>query len=155
MINYNGKKIFIEGAELIRKFNNFSGRPAKFNNEGDRNFCVIIDDPDIATQLSEDGWNIRILKPRDEGDLPTNYLPVSLKYGQYPPKVVLVTSQNQTNLNEETVGSLDFTEMSNVDLTIRPYTWEEGRIKAYLDVMYVTVEEDPDRMRDPFANKYN
>lgn len=136
------ENITIENAVL--RFRNFSGKPDRFNPGGKRTFCVFLDS-DISETLLKDGWNVKYLQPRNEGDEPQGYLQVNVSYNNYPPKILLITSNGKTLLNEETVDSLDWAEIENVDLIIRPYNWEvngkEG-VAAYLKSMYVTIVED-------------
>lgn len=141
-------KLKIEGAELL--FKNFNGQPTQYNPEGKRNFCVLIDLKDAA-KLKEDGWNIRFLEGRAEGDEPRPYMQVSVSYDIQPPNIMLVTKRNKTQLKVDDVGMLDFAEIIKVDLVINPYVWHvNGKtgVKAYLHSMYVTIEEDE------FAEKY-
>jgi hypothetical protein len=105
-------------------------------------------DADVATQMLEDGWNVRTLKPRedDEDETEQAYLPVTVGYGKgRPPKIVMITSRGRTNIGEDEVEALDWADITNADLIVRPYEWSvSGRtgVKAYLQSLFVTIEED-------------
>ena len=142
--------LIMENAKI--RFRNFTGRPDEFTREGDRSFALVIDDEDLANKLKEDGWNVRMRMPKNDGEDPWYYLKVKVNFGGFPPKIIEVTSRNRVSLNEETVGILDSAELKSVDVEISPYHWEIGGrsgITAYLKTMYATIEEDP------FAAKYD
>lgn len=144
--------IRIEDAKLI--FKNFQGKKTLYNDEGNRNFGVLLDD-DLAEELIKDGWNVKHLRPRE--DDPEQYahpwLSVKIKFNPYPPIVVLINSRGKMKLDEETVGQLDWSIIKTCDLIIRPYNYPaiKGRpagVSAYLKAIYVTIVEDE------FAAKY-
>lgn len=145
-VNHN---ISLGNAELI--FCNFSGKPTKINPQGGvREFSIKLN-PETAKELADEGWNVReyISRNADPEDDPMYYLPVSIRFDVLPPTVWFITSHNRTRLVENTVGMLDnmLSDISNVDIVIRPYNWGpnargESGVKAYVKTMYVTVEED-------------
>ncbi len=139
MVNNN---ITIEGARLV--FRNFEGKEGKFNASGKRNFCVLLDD-DLAHTLQDDGWNIKWLNPKEEGDEPQAYIQVAVSFGVVPPKIVLITSAGKQTLDERSISILDWAEIENADVIIRPYNWEmNGKtgVKAYVKALYIKIAED-------------
>ena len=139
----------IEDAQLI--WRNFSGKANKFNAEGQRNFNVIIDES-MYEVLKADGWNARAIMPKDDADADVLYiLPVKLRFGGRPPKIVLISNGRQTQLDESTVDMLDFVEIAKCDVVINPYNYDVGGrqgVSGYLKALYVTIVEDR------FAAKY-
>lgn len=143
------RNISFEDAHLM--FRNFAGNEGRFNAPGKRNFCVRLD-KDVAEELNEEGWPIKVLTPKNEDDEPIPYMQVNVKFGQNPPKIYLVTKRNKTLLTEEVLSTLDFAEIETADLVIRPYNWEVNGnkgVKPYLKAAYITIREDD------FAEKYS
>ena len=140
----------IDNARIV--YRNFSGEGSKYNREGDRNFSVVIDDQELANQLIEDGWNIKIRPPREEDEAPFMHLPVKIKFNDRGPNVYLQSGNSRIRLDEESISCLDNVDILNIDLDIRPYDWEvndkTGRT-AYLHSMCVTQEVDR------FAERYD
>ena len=136
-------QITIENARII--FRNFAGREGQYNREGDRSFGVIIEDPEVEKRLKLDGWNVKYLKPRDEEDEDTPWVPVSVSYKGRPPRVVMINSRGRTDLGEDEVEVLDWMELENVDMILNPYEWNvngKSGVKAYLKTMFATILED-------------
>lgn len=141
--------ISIENARI--GFKNFEGREGQYNKAGDRSFCVFLE-PEIADQLAQEGWNVKYPRPsEDPEDTRQPYLQVSVSFDNYPANVILVSNGSPTKLSEGEVSMLDWAEIENVDLVIRPYEWQVNRnsgIKAYLKNGYFTI------VTDKFASKY-
>lgn len=134
--------LMIENARIV--FRNFAGKEGMYNREGDRNFCVILE-PEVAAQLADDGWNVKTLKSREDGEEPTPYIQVSVGFKVRPPLVVMISSQGRNTLSEDNLEVLDWVDVANVDLIITPYEWlvnGKSGVKAYLKSMYLTIEED-------------
>lgn len=134
--------VTMENVRII--FRNFAGREGMYNREGDRNFAVLLDEK-TAVAMAEDGWNVKALKSREEGDPDQPYLQVSVNFKGRPPRIVMVTSRGRTTLGEHECEVLDWADIKNVDLIVRPYEWAvNGKtgIKAYLKSIFVTIEED-------------
>lgn len=136
------QNVLMENKRII--FKNFAGKEGMYNREGDRNFAVLLE-PDEAAAMAKDDWNVKYLKPREEGDEEVPYLPVSVSFKGRPPRIVMITSRGRTTLNEHECELLDWADIRNVDLIVRPYDWvangKTGR-KAYLKTIFVTIEED-------------
>lgn len=139
----------IDDARII--FKNFEGRGDKFNREGDRNFSLLIEDPNTAEAMKREGWNVKIKEGRDPDEGPFMRLPVKVKFTDYGPTVYLNSAGNVVKLNEESIGCLDNIEIETVNMDIRPYDWEvngkTGRT-AYLQSMEVI------QRIDRFAARY-
>lgn len=133
----------IDDARII--YRNFAGRGDKYNREGDRNFAVVIPDEEMARELTNLGWNVKIKPPREDGDDPFMFLPVKVKFNDRGPNVYLKTGNVQNRLDEESVGLLDNIDIIGVDLDIRPFDWDvngkQGRT-AYLQSIRVVQDVD-------------
>ena len=154
------QKIIAEEKQII--FRNFAGSQTKFNAEGQRNFCLVLDQ-DEAAQYASDGWNVKVREPREEDGDPTFYLKVKVKFdGDYPPKIIMVkkigedeegnVSYSKVPITVGEVSLLDVVDIIHVDVDINSYAYDingkEG-ITAYLNKMYVLVETDS------FEEKYS
>jgi hypothetical protein len=140
----NDGVITIEDAKIV--FVNFSGKEDNFNREGNRNFCVFLDD-DTAAKLLADGWNVKGLKSREAGEPDQPLLEVAVAFKVRPPRIIMIgeTTRRRTELDEDSCEILDQVDRVMVDLSISPYHWEvNGKtgIKAYLKAIYVIIEED-------------
>lgn len=142
--NTRRETLIIREARVIRK--NFSGTVSQHNRDGKREFSVVIDDAEMAQRLADDGWNIKILKPRDEGDAPGYCLPIQARYDNFPPRIVVRRpGRPNQEIDEKTIHHLDSLDILQVHVNVNPSRWSvNGKtgIKAYLKSMIVDINED-------------
>lgn len=146
------KELAMESVQI--GFRNFEGREGPYNRKGDRDFVVFLD-RDFAEELDAEGWNVKWPKPnphiKPEEDDRNPYLPVSVGFEYYPAKVYIVSNDNVSVVGQDEVEMLDWAELENVDLVIRPYEWEvngQTGVKAYLKAGYFTI------VTNAFDDKY-
>ena len=145
MATRQDERVTLHDVQII--FRNFSGRAGMYNKAGDRGFAVKLD-PKWAEELTNRGWNVKYLRPRDEEEAPQAYISVKIKFdGPRPPKVFMISpsTKRRTQLDESTVDLLDFADILQVDLMLSPYAYtinDRAGISVYLDSIYVTIIED-------------
>lgn len=142
-------KLAIDNARII--FKNFTGKDDKFGREGDRSFSIVIEDDALAEQLANDGWNVKPLTPRDPDEKVNHFIKVKISFKVRPPKIWLLTNHKRTLLDEDTIATLQYARIENADVVVSPWRWEvndKTGIAAYLETLYVKIEDDP------FADKY-
>lgn len=125
-------------------FRNFAGGPTKFNPAGGiRSFSAILPE-DIAQQMIADGWPVKYLQPREDGEAPQAHLPVKVTPSTRN-KAVLVSSRGRTTLTEHTIAMLDFADIKKVDLIVHASPWDvngNSGYKPYMSSLFVTINED-------------
>lgn len=151
----NRKLMDVQNARIM--FKNFAGNESEYNRKGDANFALVVANPEVAEQLANEGWNVKIWTPKNGGD-PIQYVRVNSTFNEYGPRIFIIDNNGMipsTPISAEEAGLLDRADIAYIDLTISPYHWErnirgehsEG-ISAYLKEMYVTLN------RSPFESRY-
>lgn len=141
--------VIVENGKFIFDIN-FAGDPKKDRFGSDeRKANLVIPDIDLARELIDDGFNIRLTKPRvgeEEGFVPRYFVKVKLNYkSTWPPKVYLVTDEDKSVLlDEESVACLDDIWVDRVNAVLNRYEGPNGK-SLYVKSMevYQKVDDDP------------
>lgn len=152
---YGGSEFTIINAKLLRKpFRNFEGRPTKIHPQGGiREFCIAIEDPEIAQELASFGFNVKTLTNRDgmyDDDL--HYLSIKVnyrdRYGEpikYPPRFKIFTANNECYYKENDIKALDAAELVDVKIKFLPHYNKVGDKEyqtPYLNLFQATMVDD-------------
>lgn len=141
--------VIVENGKFIFD-TNFAGDPKKDRFGSDeRKANLVIPDIDLARELIDDRFNIRLTKPRvgeEEGFVPRYFVKVKLNYkSTWPPKVYLVTDEDKSVLlDEESVACLDDIWVDRVNAVLNRYEGPNGK-SLYVKSMevYQKVDDDP------------
>lgn len=137
------ENLTLKDVEVLRTpFRNFSGSPTKFNVDGGVRFFNIRLDEKLAAKMKKDGWFVKELPPREDGDEPLWLLEVKVNYKGRPPRVVKVTPAGKEPLNEEVIGNLDAADIEYANIIIRPYNWGGDTPTAYLQTGFFHIKLD-------------
>lgn len=133
------KQLVIDDAVL--RFHNFAGEKTEYNDRGNRNIDVILPDAEMAAAMGQEGWNVKIRKPRDPEEEPYYTLNVKINMdSKWPPKIVQVNRNQKIQYDAEMVDGLDSVHMIDIGMVINGSEWENERfgkgVKAYLDQLY-------------------
>jgi len=136
----------IENADVFRL--NLGGnertdsRGKVVNKGGTRNLCIRLDN-EIAEQMRDEGWNVKILPPREDGDEAHYFISAEVRFRPMRPSIYLVSGNKKTLLDEDTIECLDNSRFKEVSLRIHPRVWVndngEEKIKAFLSEAYFVV----------------
>lgn len=167
IVNDHGKEQLVIEDAVIR-FHNYSGLQTEFNNPGNRNFDVILPNNDMAVEMGEKGWNVKIRKPRDPEEEPYYTLNVKINMdSKWPPTIEEVCRNKHITYDKEMVGQfdpkhpdkyldnnkgMDGIPMTDIGLVINGSEWDSKfghGIKAYLDQFYFRTKPSI------FGNKYD
>lgn len=129
---------------------NFAGGPTRFNKQNTQRFFHIFLTDEEANRLTDLGWNVKWLEPKNPSEPRQAHLQIFIKLDgptRLQPKIWLTRKKGRPILmDEDLIAQLDMDDFSRVKLQIRPYDWEldsgvSGR-KAFVKQMFVTVVED-------------
>lgn len=143
----DGRNLMIEGASqqdiLGGSFRNFRGEKRRFNDEGKRNFNLVVPEEYLGI-LSDMKCNIKELAAKDEdGEEPLRFIKINVAFGQYPPHLYLCSKRNKKELLQDELGLLDGAIFDNVDMILRTYHRDENSCSLYLNNGFFTIKTDP------------
>jgi hypothetical protein len=127
---------------------NFSGLERERNGQivnsaGNRNFCIDIPSDGVMVndgtnawktpeELIEEGWPVRIRRNTNEGDAPSYYMAIRVRFDIRPPVVYLVIGDDRKQIGEDEIDTFDGRSFTHCNLIIHPSIrkdWNTGETK--------------------------
>lgn len=145
------QKINISNARIC--FRNIAGKPTKFNSKGGvRDFAIVLDTYEDVQALIDMGFSVKYFTKKEETDPDVPFLKVKVNFRYnddgtelLSPHIYIINNGKKVLITPQTAEVVDQADIAYCDIVIRPYYYEvNGRagVAAYLDKMYVNIEQD-------------
>lgn len=145
MIEVEGRKVSIRGAQVVPSLKNFKGD--KFGPSGQRDFVIMLDEEQEQV-LTELGYHVFYFEKevKETGEIQRiPELKIRVRFDKFPPEIYTLVGDVhgvQTQLDADTVEELNNLRFLECYITFTPYNWVvNGKpgTTAYLRTMYVVI----------------
>lgn len=143
----------LENARIKWAFSHFAGLEEGFNQAGDHNFTVILDN-DLADELYAKGWNVKSSEPLEEGDPPERHLKVKISARNGLPLIYFIKIAPDGRKRKIQIDEASYLKQirrdtcEGIDVIVQPspsdkWTRADGErgVSAYVKEMYVSMRE--------------
>lgn len=140
-------------------FTNFAGEKDRFNMEKPQFNLVLTEE--AARDLQADGWNVRIMPAREEGESPTYMTNINVAFsddGRRNPTIKLYSSLDGKRvcrrLSAETIGILDDIRLERINLRIGSFNYDGDKytMKGYLHELQAVQKAEQTSFDDDYAD---
>lgn len=140
-------------------FTNFAGEKDRFN-MGKPQFNLVLTE-EAARDLQADGWNVRIMPAREEGESPTYMTNINVAFsddGRRNPTIKLYSSLDGKRvcrrLSAETIGILDDIRLERINLRIGSFNYDGDKytMKGYLHELQAVQKAEQTSFDDDYAD---
>lgn len=144
-------EVELEDVKVKWNWSHFDGRADTFNDEGDYNYTLILDEKTAADML-EAGWTgIKENPPYEEGDPPEWTLKVKISYKYEAPRIYLIKNNRKIRAEESDLRDIRRDTCLQMDVILTPSRWVNGPrtgVTAYTKELYAEIKQSR------FADKY-
>lgn len=140
-------------------FTNFTGEKDRFN-MGKPQFNLVLTE-EAARDLQADGWNVRVMPAREEGEPPTYMTNINVAFssdGRRNPTIKLYSSLDGKRvcrrLSAETIGVLDDIRLERINLRIGSFNYDGDKytMKGYLHELQAVQKAEQTSFDDDYAD---
>lgn len=157
MDNLRVTNVEVRDSEVVLSHRNFRGLAEKFNSEGRRYFNLRFENVELAQDLADLGWPIKIVNidRNDPDSRLVGYLKVNVNFNN-PKKPVTIKQitpcpdgqSRKRTLDNASTGFIDSADIQHMKFEIEPSKYEDRQhpgqfgISAYLKTMHFTLTPD-------------